>query len=288
MDLPGIHAAANLASERGQRQYLALSGIRLGALMAAAALGALSFVRDTWPGIGWLIVIAFVAAFASEVILIAEQPERDWYAGRAIAESTKTLAWRYAVGAAPFSSNLSQSEADKLLNSRIAEVVSTAKDRLDLHGKQPTITASMKALRSAQLEVRRSVYIQNRTREQQQWYSNKGKLNARRASIGRWAMVLCEILAITAAVAAVGSDLLVDLAGILAAFVASLAAWVATKQFSQLASAYRVAAVELALQEDVLTRVSVEEWTNAVANAEEAISREHTMWLASRGIEKTL
>ena len=84
---------------------------------------------------------------------------------------------------------------------------------------------------------------------------------------------------------ALGRNEPLDFAGIIAAMVASGAAWLALKQYSQLTSAYRVAAGELAIQADVLNTVNEAEWPQAVADAEEAISREHTMWLASRGEE---
>jgi hypothetical protein len=98
MELPGIHDAADHASGQGQRLYLRLSAIRLIALLLAAVVGAAAIVCTGLAWLGWLVVLCFVAAAFSEVALIAFQPERDWYAGRAIAESTKTLAWRYAVG----------------------------------------------------------------------------------------------------------------------------------------------------------------------------------------------
>lgn len=47
----------------------------------------------------------------------------------------------------------------------------------------------------------------------------------------------------------------------------------------------RIATDELALQASTLKSMDDQHWPQAVADAEEAISREHTMWLASRGQE---
>lgn len=49
-----------------------------------------------------------------------------------------------------------------------------------------------------------------------------------------------------------------------------------------LASAYSTAAAALASQADRLSDLTEHEWAGAVADAEEAISRGHTLWLASR------
>lgn len=38
----------------------------------------------------------------TEVGLRTDEPEERWYDGRALAESAKSLAWRFSVGAMPF------------------------------------------------------------------------------------------------------------------------------------------------------------------------------------------
>ncbi|MBX3115786.1 MAG: SLATT domain-containing protein [Cryobacterium sp.] len=141
----------------------------------------------------------------------------------------------------------------------------------------------MKRLRTGNFESRRDAYLELRTRDQRKWYSNKARSNAVSATVGRYALLVGEFGAVVAAALALNAGRIVDIAGIIAALIASGAAWVAIKQYSQLTSAYRVAAIELALQEDSLGSVVEEKWPQAVADAEEAISREHTMWLASRG-----
>ena len=60
-------------------------------------------------------------------------------------------------------------------------------------------------------------------------------------------------------------------------------AWLSLKQHSSLSSAYAIAARELNLvHEQVRTAQTEAEWALRVNDAEEAISREHTMWRASR------
>lgn len=100
MDLPGVHDAANAASAKGQSSYLVLSGTRLVSVLVAALASALSAAFPLVPAFSWIVLLCFVAAALSELALIILQPERAWYAGRAIAESAKTLAWRFAVGGA--------------------------------------------------------------------------------------------------------------------------------------------------------------------------------------------
>jgi len=283
--LPGIHDSASEASGRGQQTYLTLSAIRLVSLLVAAVAGALGFVTLSFDLFGGILLAAFMAAAISELSLILFQPERDWYSGRAIAESTKTLAWRFAVQGKPFGPDLTLLEAEELLRDRVGEVLAKGKDRLDLGPDPAVVTDSMRALRGASLRERRQSYLKFRTDDQRKWYSSNAKKNGQRARVWRYGLLAGELFAVVAAALTLGRSNPFDFAGIVAALVASGAAWLAIKQHSQITSAYRVAAIELAIQEDVLATVDGEKWPQAVADAEEAISREHTMWLASRGEE---
>jgi hypothetical protein len=283
--LPGVHDAANTASLRGQKAYVVLSGARLAALLIAAISGALIVASPYSHLMGWTVLVAFAIAGVAEMLLIAFQPERAWYSGRAIAESTKTLAWRFSVQGQPFGPTLSTVEAESLLRKRIAEVVDMGKDRIDVGMRPAVVTDSMRSLRSSDFETRRATYVRSRTMKQREWYSDRAKRNSTWATVWRFMLLTGEFGAVIAAAVTLGADRPFALAGVIAAMVAAGAAWLALKQYSQLASAYRVAAVELALQQEALGTVADEKWPQAVADAEEAISREHTMWLASRGRE---
>jgi hypothetical protein len=67
------------------------------------------------------------------------------------------------------------------------------------------------------------------------------------------------------------------------------AAWMEAKQHRTLATAYGIASQELAsIASELPTLHSEERWAAFVAQAEEAISREHTLWRASRGLQTAL
>lgn len=210
------------------------------------------------------------------------QPERAWYEGRAVAESAKTLAWRYAVGGDPFPVTMTRDDAEDLFRKRMESVVDEVADRLILAPSHPLITPQMDQLRQGSFSDRRATYVSGRTLEQQSWYAKKAQFNRRNANTWRLLLIVAELIAILLAIARIFEGWHVDLAGVLAATIAAGAAWVAVKQFTPLASAYTVAANELAVQADRLPSVTEERWPLVVADAEEAISREHTTWLASR------
>ena len=72
---PAIYHAADTASESAQRWFLRLSAWRLWALVAVAALAAMTGLIDRWSAFIALAPIS-VAIFA-EVLLWARRPERD-------------------------------------------------------------------------------------------------------------------------------------------------------------------------------------------------------------------
>lgn len=74
----------------------------------------------------------------------------------------------------------------------------------------------------------------------------------------------------------------IDSAGLLAVTISAGTAWASVKQYSPLASAYSITTKELGIQASKLKTVREADWALVAADAEEAISREHTTWLASR------
>jgi hypothetical protein len=76
----------------------------------------------------------------------------------------------------------------------------------------------------------------------------------------------------------------IDILGVAAAGAAAGTAWIQLKQHRTLAASYALAAQELSLALVRLENARDDEhWALEVSDAEEAISREHTMWLARHG-----
>jgi hypothetical protein len=56
--------------------------------------------------------IALVVILSTELNVRSVRPEDRWYDGRALAESAKSLVWRYSVGGLPFGTTKTRSVAD--------------------------------------------------------------------------------------------------------------------------------------------------------------------------------
>ncbi|WP_078532688.1 DUF4231 domain-containing protein [Streptomyces hokutonensis] len=284
-DLPTLFSASDSASLSGQRRYIFGTRWRLVLSVAVAVVAAFTFKPARGVDVTAIAsAIFFLLTLIIEVWLLIENPEKAWYDGRALAESVKTLAWRYAVAAEPFPKSLGNAVAADRFHSELQALLRDAPaDSLAPVGSA-LATDRMQQLRRARLEERKHVYLRDRIENQQGWYTSKAKFNAHGSRKWRIALIAIELAGVTAAVLRVTGAINFDLPGIMAGMVGAGAAWFAVRQYESLARAYTFAATELTIVHGRLQRARDEmTWAQEVADAEEAISREHTMWRASRG-----
>jgi hypothetical protein len=127
------------------------------------------------------------------------------------------------------------------------------------------------------------VYRVGRVADQQQWYTSKSLWNRKLSTIWFWIVIAAESLGALGGLVKATGIVTIDVIGIFSAVVAGGVAWLQSKKYDMLAASYAVASQELSeIASRVNTVVDEEDWANFVDQAEEAISREHTMWLASR------
>jgi hypothetical protein len=276
--LPRLYVAAEEVSARGQRRFRQMTMATL-ALLLVAAVGGL--VEHAWAG--WVSAVAFALSLGLTALRSYQNAEQGWYDGRAGAESAKSVTWKYAVGGAPFGIGVADAEAllEQTLRGLVAELgrlrsaVTAAAAASDV--------APLSALRAEPLGVRVATYRDQRLEDQRGWYA--GRAADHRATGRRWqlAMIAFEILGIAGAVLK-GLDVVeVDLLSLFATGAAAAAAWLAATDVLSTARAYDFAALEL---ESVLVAAAAVDdepsWATFVADAEQTMSREHTMWLARR------
>jgi hypothetical protein len=283
-DYPALYQSASLSSASAQKQYLLQVGSQY-ALLILAAVSALLFDCSSV----FLAAYAFLLIASTAMLLISAliKPEKDWYAGRALAESLKTSTWRYMMNAEPFArtdtAGQSRTEFAKLLKAitDANEHVRRAIRRRPVEGDQ--ITAWMEEMRAKPLAERIAYYLDFRIRDQKNWYVNKAKWNRSRfrdfVAIG----VIVQSLAIILAIIRFKSDnfLAIWPTEPLLVFASATVGWIQIKKFNELASAYSLTAHEIGIIESRLTSdLSETEWSDFVNEAELAFSREHTQWVA--------
>ena len=99
--------------------------------------------------------------------------------------------------------------------------------------------------------------------------------------------ILAQTLGLTIGIVSLAKRWHFDLIEFFSASSVAVVAWMAVKQFDVLARSYAVASSELSQIDSEISHQNwtEEQWSKYVNSSEEAVSREHTSWRASRGIE---
>jgi hypothetical protein len=285
-DYPALFRAADTTAVRQQRRFLRATALSLALLVIAALAGAADITAGELRLTSIVAAVAFGFAILVRTYLMSSRADRKWYQARAAAETVKSLAWRYAVGGEPFP--MSDAEADRKYVGRLQEALDELREvPLTVTGPAHQISERMRILRAAGLEHRRGVYAQGRVEDQWRWYADRSRALELRANWFGIGALVVEGGALCAAVVRAAGAYDFDLMGILAATAAAFVAWEQTAQDERNAAAYSVAAQQLAAIKMLVDGYTDESaWAGFVNNAEEAVSREHRLWLASRTSEE--
>ena len=285
LKFPGIFDSADKASSDAQKEYILLIKLQLSFLF-------LSTIFSVFAGLNrdfhiWVIISMLGSLFMTSLIKIRKK-ERVWFDGRALAESIKTLCWRYMMGADPFRRTLSVEEIDELFIETIKSVLQERKNLSSVlanNSQQHTyITPIMKENRSLDFSKRLELYLEHRVKNQQNWYSSKCLHNRKWENKLFIASFVFQILAIVYIIALLYLNWTINITSILSALATMTITWLQVKQHQELAQAYGLAAQELNYIYSMSFKVKSEESLSGYVNeSENAISREHTLWVARRG-----
>ena len=244
------------------------------------------------PYLEWLyggsaVFLAFGVLFA--LISRSRNYDKTWFNCRAVAESAKTVAWRFMMKVVPFEDD---STATEHLISKIQEIrASRAYGAADFApyldaDNSSNYSEAMSNARTADVGNRKNLYLASRVRDQKEWYSKKAAFNY--TAKARWFLAATTLQFIAVALAivqAVASGFLVNGVPFLTTFAAAVVAWSQMKRHGELAHSYTVAADDLGDQEEMAGDIKEESsFVDFVVQVEENLSREHGMWCARRGV----
>ena len=219
-------------------------------------------------------------------IMRARRYDAAWFKCRAIAESVKSLTWKYMMAVEPFSSDLQAKELDTRFSEELKAMVRPT-ERLGEHLSGPAmtlppITDSMRQFRTLSLEEKQTKYLKERVSNQKSWYDSQANAHA---SVDR--RFFCVILAVQllalvlAVVVVAGLTLPFNATGSLTTVAATVLAWVQFKRYGDTLQTYPLAAHDLAMLESFAIHVTDQQTIQAfVRDVEAAISREHKLWYA--------
>ena len=133
-DYPSLYRIADNVSLEAQKRYLKLFKIELGILIIAAAVGIFTFDKNELLAkiFAAISAVLFAASIVITSVIKISKYENTWYNGRAIAESVKTLTWRYLINGEPFTHSIEMKEADTKLTSNLKNILEGNSDFLNI------------------------------------------------------------------------------------------------------------------------------------------------------------
>lgn len=288
-DYPALYQAGDRASVNAQWWYMTLMGVDLGMMTLSALLTVYNFT-DEEPKVAIYVASALMLllSFFITFILKTQKFEEAWYQGRALAESVKTLTWRYATCAENFEESIPDDKVQDIFIGRLeALLINFDALKKELNAKVvalPQVTKKLNQIRKLSFQDKKSFYITNRIKDQKEWYSNKAGYNDKMQGIWFATILVAQFLSICGAAALVflpNSNW--NLVGLFTTIAASSIAWLQLKQHRELKQAYTTAVIELNfIEEKSFTITNQDQFSRYVLDSENAISREHTLWLAQK------
>lgn len=279
---PALYAVADRASARQQALYFGLVFGEYTCLVAVAIMS-VNMVGDR----RYIIVYGMFLATALGLLLARTllKPEQRWYQARALAESVKTTAWKFAMGARPFEHDANDRERLRLILADLLAANSSLGAQFD--GKisgGDQIPAELEAIRALPRTERVGLYMRDRVENQLDWYSQKSQSNKETGRVFAWAIGVLYVAAFVIFWIRVERpewiyahpDPIILLA-------ASVLGWMQIKRFNELGASYALTASEISILKSRAPEITDDEGLSLfIDDAEEAFSREHTQWLARR------
>ncbi|MCU1288123.1 MAG: hypothetical protein JWN60_352, partial [Acidobacteria bacterium] len=149
---------------------------------------------------------------------------------------------------------------------------------------KPIISDLMWKVRNLSVLERKNYYLTYRIDDQKKWYSNKASFNKKRYKQWFFVIITSQALAMISVVFLIrfpASNW--NLLGFFTTLASSTISWLQLKRHQELKQAYTTTAQELNFIEALSNQVNTdEELSKFVLDSENAISREHTLWLAQR------
>lgn len=222
------------------------------------------------------------------IIIKTKKFEDYWYQGRALAESCKTLSWRFMTCAELFEINVDSATAEvrfidkiKQLSHEFVDLNKTLNSNLL---NKPVISSLMWAVRNLTTIERKEYYLKNRIEDQRNWYSNKAEKNRKRYNLWFGIIITSQTLALISVTYLIKDpNSKLNLVGFFTTLASCGISWLQLKKHQELKQAYTTAAQELGFIAALANQINTDdELSKFVLDSENAISREHTLWLAQR------
>lgn len=282
-DFPALYRDADFLSLKSQKHFFRALKIHLYVLVIGATL---SIFNSDYGWIPILQSIILLLALGCSIYLFTQRPDRYWYAGRALAESIKTLTWRYVCRAEPFQGDDGLAKTE--FRNKLKQIYEQNKDvcqKLTGNIGEVQCTEKMDEIRKLSLDKRVDFYRKNRIKNQLSWYKKKADFNKYRANLFFLLLIATNAIAIILSLFKIKYYDLVFPIDVMIAIAGGILSWIQAKRFTELSASYALTAHEISLINEQSEQFdNDQDFSVFVGDAENAFSREHTQWVARRDV----
>jgi hypothetical protein len=286
-EYPALFQVSDSLANNSQRNHLRLIRTKVALLIAVGVISAITWDQGlTLRIVGGILLTTFlVLSIALTSVTHEKKFEEIWFNARALAESTKTETWNFLMQLDPYDKITNENDAENYFLEKIREIfhsqksISFALTNTPKGGTQ--ITSKMKQIRNETFERKKEIYLQDRIRNQENWYSNKAELNRKRASQWLYITWTAEVLAVVLAVLTILVKIpIVNPVGIVSSASAGILSWLTSKSYAEANQSYCLVAHDLAILQDEAKRASTaDELGKVILKVENSINQEHRVWL---------
>ena len=243
-DLPATFRVADVEATRAETRFLRLVSGEIALPLVGVAAG----VAAIWvPSIGVVTVIAVAFVVLLRLLHRNTHSDATWYELRATAESIKSVAWCYAVRAAPFDPmDQSEEAAERLFLERLDAATAELAFPPPVEAGDE-VTAAMRHLHDAPADEQRAVYLEGRLQDQLAWYSRAARRNATYGTRFEVLHLVISGLVVVAGALVVAGVEIAPLLTIGAGTAGAAIAWADVRRFRTLARSYAQTARHLTL-----------------------------------------
>lgn len=284
-DYPQLYRAADALSIKYQKRHYILLALYLGLLIVGTCL---SF-GDATICTNSIALVVFILSAVVYIFSKLYNPLSLWYNGRAVAESVKSMTWKWMMMASPYnyqpygccSRQLIQDLRELLKENKPLFIHYQDEEESD---RFYTISQKMKEVRHFSSSQKLVFYNKNRVDEQLRWYRRNAKYKHRYYLCYSSFIGCCYVVVVVLMIMSIVNPEKSYPVEILATVIAASISWLEAKNYNELSNAYSLAVSDISLiKKDPLEgQVSEDEVSEYVINSENAFSREHTQWLARK------
>jgi len=289
-DYPVSFLKNDLLAVTSKNRYVRLTWAILSLMLMATVMDAVS-KKITEPLGEYDRISGFIllASLIGTLTVQCLKPEKTWYMARAAAESIKSLSWCYMMQSDPFPASMP--DVDNVFIGRCSKVDSDAKLELasadiSVGSNTANVTNHMKAVRDASLDDRCQYYLENRVGEQIAWYNRKSATFAGSSRNNTIIIASCQVVAAIYLVFISRHFDAFNINSLMVFAATSIMSLQEMNKYKELIQTYRFTAGQLAILREKFEGLQVkdkQDLNQLVESCEQAMSREHSIWLLRRG-----